>query len=229
MHDCKNPSPSLTLLIPPLPLLLHSAPHLDFFFFLSPSLFPSIGQNINMSENVKPGSHTARPTGSGDRRSPSTSPQETHSNHQQIRNFINKLTKIYDNVFNIVSPVLDPSEYADLSINCQELNLDCNGLYTNPSPQPYFFNVSSPNVANHPIDLDKNGGKYRVDYDAFNRVLQRYLPSPSSAYRSARQLCDELDWEFRVYPRKGIEDSLSTKSNWREYDHLTKIHVHIYG
>lgn len=60
----------------------------------------------------------------------------------------------------------------------------------------------------------------RVDYDAFDRVLQRYMPSPSSAYRSARQLCDELDWEFRVYPRKGIEDSLSTKSNWRESQYV---------
>ena len=190
-----------------------STPHLDFFF--SPSLFPSIGQNINMSENVKPGSQTARPTGSGDRRASAIpSPQETHNNHQQIRDFINKLTKIYDNVEDIVSPVLNPSEYADLSINCQELNLDSNGFYTNPSPKPYFFNASSPNVANHPIDLEKKGGKYRVAYNAFGDSLQRYMLSPFAAYPSAQQLCDELDWEFRVYQRKGIEDSLAGKSNW---------------
>ena len=236
MHEDKENAagihlPHLPLLIPPLPLLLHPTPPiLLFFFFLPTSLFISIGQNINMSKIVKPGRQTARPTSSGDRHSSAIpSAQETHSNHQQIRDFINKLTEIYDNVEDIISPVLNPSEYADLSINCQELKLDSNGLYTNPSPQPYFFNASSPNVTNHPIDLEKNGGKYRVAYNAFGNSLQHYMLSPFAAYPSAQHLCDELDWQFRVYPRKGIEDNLAGKTNWRQSEYVRKIHVHIHG
>lgn len=102
MHEDKETAAGirlshLPLLVPSLPLLLHSTPPIlifSFFLSLSLSLFPSIEQNINMSENVKPGRQTARPTGSGDRRS-STIPQSqgTHNNHQQIRNFIGKLTE----------------------------------------------------------------------------------------------------------------------------------------
>lgn len=189
-----------------------------------------------MSENVRPGSQSTRPTSSGNRR-PSAIPlpqeSKTHDNHQQIQDFIKKLERIYDDVESIKSPVLDPLEYNNLSIKCQELKLNSDGSYANHPPQPYFFNTSSPNVVNHPIDLEKEEGNYRFNYEAFGRGLQRLVKGPSLAYDSAMYLSDELDWEFCEFPRKGINDSLAKRSNWRQSGYVFKrfitIHVHSCG
>lgn len=175
-----------------------------------------------MPENVKPGQSTRRPDSGKRHPSVPPRPQETKApdNSQKVKEFIKKLEKIYDVVEATEAPFLDPAEYGNLSIDCQELRLNSDGSYASPRPQPCFFNASFPNVMNHRIEFKKEGDDDQRHYENTGRKLKRCMDEPNADYTSADILCNILEWEFRGYPRRGIKNNLASHSDWRPSEYV---------
>lgn len=178
-----------------------------------------------MSENVKPGQSALRSeTGKRHSLGPPPPPEtKSFDTRRQIQEFTNKLVQIYDVAEALQPPVLDPTDYRSLSIDCQELKLNSDGSYANPYPQPCFFNAISPNVMNHPVEFTSEMEESRDYYDSMEGMLNRCARDSSMGYSSTDLLSDTLEWEFCEYPRKGLDETLASQSNWRQSGYVNDL------
>lgn len=178
-----------------------------------------------MSENVNPG-QSAWGSGTG-KRHPSGPPRPRQTNppdtRRRIQEFINKLVNIYDVVEATKLPFLEPTDHRSLSIDCQELKLNSDGSYASPRPQPCFFNATSPHIVNHPVEFKNEESEMKRHYERTGRKLKRCMDDPSTAYSSTDLLSNTLGWEFCQYPRKGLEEDLSSHTNWRQSGYVNDL------
>ena len=152
------------------------------------------------SENDPPGRSSdndppRRPPG----RSPGRSVLSPRSDKPvfQYRRWLNQLNKIFDDVYFVESPYMDPAVYGQYSITCKPLGIADDGNYVT-RPQPCFFApLSRQGLDSHPIDFDfrdEISDDIRHELDLSAKVLTKLAEHGRDPLGSALFPGNHLSW-----------------------------------
>lgn len=135
---------------------------------------------------------------------------DSGTKEDKIQQFVNTLEENYDKIEHFPSAFLGPETYKDLSIRCEELKLQDNGLYE-VIPSPCFFDPRVPDVHQYPCSFENGDRNYRHQQNLY-KLIQEYATDPIQARQSACMLCYEMDWAFETYPREKIDHNQGSLS-----------------
>ena len=122
----------------------------------------------------------------------------------QYRRWLNRLNNIFDDVYFIESPYMDPAVYGQYSITCLPLGIADDGNYVS-RPQPCFFTpLSRQELSFHPIDFDfrdEISEDIRHELGLSAKILTELAEHRKDPLGSALFPGNHLSWLFAQCPR----------------------------